>query len=104
MIEIEEIPKVKIKVSEKKCPTPFMCQKCLNICPTGVFMVIANPMKTTTKYVPIDEKEIGSYMLMAPMASKCIGCMKCVDICPNQAIKLKIKYPVEESSEEPSSA
>ncbi len=104
MMEIEEIPKVRIKISEKKCPTPFVCQKCLNRCPTGVFMVIANPMKTGAKFIPIDENEPGSYMLMAPMASKCIGCMKCVDICPKQAIKVKIKYPVEESSEEETAA
>ncbi|NVM04447.1 MAG: 4Fe-4S binding protein [Candidatus Helarchaeota archaeon] len=104
MIEIEELPKVRIKISEKKCPTPFACQKCLNICPAGVFMVVANPMKTVTKFTPIDENEPGSYMLVAPMASKCIGCNKCIDICPNQALKIKYKYPVEESSEEPSAA
>lgn len=93
MLDVEDHVKVKIKIVDNKCPTPFACKKCIDACPAGIFMVAANPMKTSGKFKTIDENRPGDYMLLAPMLSKCIGCNLCVEICPNGAIKVRIKPP-----------
>ncbi len=95
-----DLPKVKIRISNDKCKTPMVCPTpCYNLCPQGVFVIAANPMKVAKKYSPIDENTPGDYMVIAPMVPKCIGCNICVENCPTGA--LKIKYKAKKKEPEP---
>ena len=96
-----ELPKVKIRISNDKCKTPMVCPTaCYNLCPQGVFVVAANPMKVAKKYTPIDENTPGDYMVIAPMIPKCIGCNICIENCPTGALKIKYKPKKKESESE----
>ncbi len=95
------LPKVKIRISTDKCKTPMACPTpCFRLCPQGVFIVAPNPIKVAKKWTPIDNKNPGDYMVIAPMIPKCIGCMICVENCPSGAIKIKFKPPKPESEGE----
>lgn len=87
--------KVRIAVDFQKCTKPFVCKKCMNVCPGQVFLVTPNPMMIR-KYQPIDENQPGSYLLLAPMILKCVGCVECVKVCPNDALKVMIEQPKQE--------
>ena len=82
--------KPKISIKSQKCPTPFACKMCLQICPGGVFIVTPNPMKIK-KYKPLDENEPKTYFLAPAVIGGCTGCMECVKICPNDAIKVEVQ-------------
>ena len=84
--------KVRITVDYQKCTKPFACKKCMDICPGNVFLVYQNPMMVR-KYQFVDENQPGSYVLLAPMIGKCVGCMECTKVCPNDALKVVIEEP-----------
>ncbi|NVM54247.1 MAG: 4Fe-4S dicluster domain-containing protein [Candidatus Helarchaeota archaeon] len=97
------LPKVKIRIANDKCKTPMVCPSpCYKLCPQGVFIVAANPMKVAKKWTPVSNETPGDYMLVAPMIPKCVGCMICVEKCPMGALKIKIKPPKEEPEPEKS--
>ena len=62
----------------------------MDVCPGQVFLVTPNPMMIR-KYQPVDENQPGSYLLFAPMLFKCVGCMECVKVCPNEALQVMIE-------------
>ncbi|MEM3526330.1 MAG: ferredoxin family protein [Candidatus Jordarchaeaceae archaeon] len=82
--------RVRIDIDYQKCTRPFVCKKCIDICPGKVFLVTPNPMMIR-KYQPVDENQPGSYLLFAPMTLKCVGCMECEKICPSSALKVMIE-------------
>ena len=76
---------IKIEINHSKCPTPFDCKKCLQICPQAIFLCHA---VKTQKYRETDPKEPGAYLHFPYYVDKCTGCGDCVKVCPNDAIKL----------------
>ena len=82
--------KTKISIKSSKCPTPFACKKCMEVCPGGVFIVTPNPIKVK-KYKPLDENEPKTYFLAPAIIGACIGCMDCIEVCPNDAIKVDVQ-------------
>ena len=78
----------KIEVDAAKCTTPLACRKCLEVCPQAIFHV------ETMKYERLretDPKEPGSYGLDARWRYACTLCNACIDVCPVDAITIKIE-------------
>ncbi len=75
----------KIEIDQAKCTVPFLCKKCLHICPQAVFDV--TPVKMV-RLAETDPGEDGSYKLIALYRDKCTACNECVEVCPVGAIAL----------------
>lgn len=82
----------KITVSYERCTVPFDCKKCLRICPTAVFSVFCVKQ---VRGLETNKKEPGSYKVMAQYRDRCTGCMRCVEICPVDALTVKMPEPEE---------
>lgn len=80
-----------ITIDHEKCTVPFLCKKCLQICPELVFHVERVLVKEE-RLKEMDPRVDGTYELSAPRRDKCISCDKCVEVCPVAA--LKIEMPV----------
>jgi len=80
--------RLKIKIDSKKCINPQDCNKCLNICPTGVFF-----LSPQGKFSPKPEFQRAieklNYKLIAPFTEVCNLCMECVAVCPAKAITIR---------------
>jgi len=87
----KKFPEVTIDL--EKCTVPFLCKKCLQVCPTGVLHVV-RVMAKEEKLREMDPRVPGNYELFAARRHKCISCNLCVEVCPIDAIK--IETPVEE--------
>jgi len=74
--------KVKIKIDYTKCIQPKECRKCVNLCPGGVFMLY---------FTDKDFYNPKHYIVDAVLSQLCSYCGKCVEICPENAISLKVK-------------
>ena len=75
----------KIEIDHSRCTVPFLCKKCLLICPQVVFSVNAvkvERLKETDPRVP------GSYQISTGPRFKCTGCNECIDVCPVDAITI----------------
>ena len=87
----------RIQWDGEKCLTPLICKICLEICPEEVlrlgFITIA-----VARGVEYSIDEPGRYTLEAEWIDRCIGCMKCVDACPENA--LDIQFPEIETKAE----
>ncbi|MDP2953345.1 MAG: 4Fe-4S dicluster domain-containing protein [Chloroflexota bacterium] len=90
-LELHNLKKApRIVFDTAKCPTPFACRKCLDVCPSMVFAV------RPTRYVRLkeqDPKEPGAYRLEALHRFSCTGCNDCIKVCPVNAIT--ITFPEE---------
>jgi NADH-quinone oxidoreductase subunit I len=80
-----------ININRERCTTPFDCKRCLRVCPPAVFVVFATKM---IKGVELDKKEPGNYAVSAMYRDKCTACMKCVDVCPVNAITMSMPEEV----------
>ena len=80
-----------ISINRERCTTPFDCKRCLRVCPPAVFVVIAPKM---LKGVELDKKEPGNYAVLPMYRDKCTACMKCVDVCPVDAITVSMPAEV----------
>ena len=78
----------KISVDLEKCTVPFLCKKCLQICPNAVFHV-TRVMSKEERLKEMDPRIDGNYVLVASRRDKCILCNKCIEICPVDAIKIE---------------
>ena len=76
-----------INIDRERCTTPFDCKRCLRVCPPAVFVVFATKM---IKGVELDKKEQGNYAVLPLYRDKCTACMKCVDVCPVEAITMSM--------------
>ena len=87
MIMTRKFPK--ISIDHKKCTVPFLCKKCLQICPTAVFKV-ERVMAREERLKEMDPRVDGNYEIEAPRRDKCIVCNKCLEVCPVDAIKIEM--------------
>ena len=78
----------KISVDLQKCTVPFLCKKCLQICPNAVFHV-TRVMSKEERLKEMDPRIDGNYVLVASRRDKCILCDKCIEVCPVDAIKIE---------------
>ncbi len=81
-----DVPKFpSITIDSQKCTVPFYCKKCLETCPTSVFMVAAIKVERGRETNP---QEPGSFGIGAPFRDKCTGCNDCIEVCPEDAISI----------------
>ncbi len=78
----------KISVDHEKCTVPFLCKKCLQICPMAVFHV-TRVMEKEKRLEEMDPRIDGNYILHAPRRDKCTVCNLCIEVCPVDAIKIE---------------
>ena len=79
----------KIAIDPEKCTVPFLCKKCLQVCPTAVFHV-ERVMAKEKRLEEMDPRIDGNYELSARRRDKCIVCNKCIEVCPVDAIKIEV--------------
>ena len=79
----------KITVDREKCTVPFLCKKCLQICPTIVFEV-NRVMAREERLREMDPRVDGNYVLSVIRRDKCTVCNKCIKVCPVDAIKIEV--------------
>ena len=79
----------KITIDLEKCTVPFLCKKCLKVCPEGVFHVM-RVMEKEKRLEEMDPRIDGNYVLSTTRRDKCTGCNLCIDVCPVDAIKVEI--------------
>ena len=79
----------KITIDLEKCTVPFLCKKCLQVCPECVFHV-GRVMSKEKRLEEMDPRIEGNYVLFAPRRDKCTGCNLCIDVCPVDAIKVEV--------------
>ena len=87
MVMTRKFPK--IIIDHGKCTVPFLCKKCLQICPTAVFKV-ERVMAREERLKEMDPRIDGNYELEAQRRDKCIVCNKCIEVCPADAIKIEM--------------
>lgn len=87
MITARKFPKITVDL--EKCTVPFLCKKCLQICPTAVFHV-TRVMAKEERLKEMDPRIDGNYVLFAPRKDKCTMCNKCIEVCPVDAIKIEV--------------
>jgi len=75
----------RIEIDHSRCTIPFLCKKCLLVCPQVVFVV--NPVKVE-RLRETDPREPGSYQVGTGPRFKCTGCNECTDVCPVGAITI----------------
>lgn len=74
-----------IEIDRTKCTTPFACKVCLEACPQSVFRVTPTYEKRGME-TPKDEP--GAWELYAMYRDQCTLCGICVDVCPEEALKI----------------
>jgi ferredoxin len=79
----------KITIDLEKCTVPFLCKRCLQACPMGVFHV-ARVMSKEERLKEMDPRVDGNYVLFANRRDKCTACNICLDVCPVDAIKIEV--------------
>jgi len=85
----------KIKVDLEKCTVPFLCKRCLQACPMGVFHV-TRVMSKEERLKEMDPRVDGNYIIYATRRDKCTACNICIDVCPVDAINIEV--PKQESA------
>ena len=78
----------KITIDPEKCTIPFLCKKCLLVCPTAVLGVM-DVKARVERLKELDPRIDGNYRLSAHRPDKCIVCNKCIEVCPVDAIKIE---------------
>jgi ferredoxin len=79
----------KITIDLEKCTVPFLCKRCLQACPMGVFHV-TRVMSKEERLKEMDPRVDGNYVIFATRRDKCTGCNICLDVCPVDAITIEI--------------
>lgn len=73
---------MKIKIEKNKCKNPDKCMKCVKTCPANIFVL--KPMRTKKRRDYAKKWEI-----KALFKDMCNGCMECIEICPEQCIRVE---------------
>ena len=79
----------KIIIDHEKCEVPFLCKKCLQVCPEVVFFV-ERVIQKEQKLREMDPRIPGNYMIEVRRRDKCTVCNKCIEVCPVDAIKIEM--------------
>ncbi len=79
----------KITIDLEKCTVPFLCKKCLEICPEAILHV-TRVMAKEKRLEEMDPRIDGNYALYAPRRDKCTACNLCIEVCPADAIKIEV--------------
>jgi ferredoxin len=77
----------KITIDREKCTVPFLCKKCLQVCPTAVFNVVSVTARQE-RLKELDPRIDGNYQLTILRRDKCRVCNKCIEVCPVDAITI----------------
>ena len=85
MVSLRKFPKISIDL--ERCTVPFLCKKCLQICPTAVFSVRS---VKDERLKEADPRVDGTYVLSASRRDKCTVCNRCLEICPVDALKIEV--------------
>ncbi|MFA4834998.1 MAG: hypothetical protein WC749_02860 [Dehalococcoidia bacterium] len=73
-----------VRIDDSKCTTPFLCKKCVLVCPHKIFLIGA---RTQERYKETDPSVPNSFILRAIYRDQCMGCKHiCQSVCPNSAI------------------
>ncbi len=80
---------LKITIDHNRCTVPFLCKKCLQVCPEGVFWV-ERVVGREMRLKEMDPRIPENYKLFAVRYDKCTMCDKCIDVCPVDAIRIEI--------------
>jgi 4Fe-4S ferredoxin len=76
-----------VEVIASKCENK---QECVRVCPTNVFDLV-RPEGIRNMWLRFKLAPFGGQVASAARESSCIGCMLCVDACPEEAIKIQPK-------------
>jgi NAD-dependent dihydropyrimidine dehydrogenase PreA subunit len=87
---------MEIHIDHDKCKLPVNCRKCLQICPQCVFKLHPTHIRRFVEIPPED------WELHISFPDLCSGCMECVNICPERAIKVRVKKKDKPSEQVPS--
>ena len=79
----------KITIDREKCTVPFLCKKCLQVCPTAVFNVLSVTARAE-RLKEMDPRIDGNYQLTILRRDKCMVCNKCLEVCPVDAIEIEV--------------
>ncbi len=85
MVSVRKFPGITIDL--ERCTVPFLCKKCLQICPTAVFSVHGVKEERLKE---MDPRIDGNYVLSAQREDKCTVCNMCLEVCPVDAIKIEM--------------
>ena len=78
-----------ITIDQEKCTVPFLCKKCLQICPE-VVLSVGRVMSKEKRLEEMDPRIDGNYVLRAVRSEKCTVCNRCIEVCPVDAIKIEL--------------
>ena len=67
----------RITIDQGKCTVPFLCKKCLQICPTAVFHQRRNVAREK-RLEELDPRIDGNYVLSVHRRDQCITCNRCI--------------------------
>ncbi len=79
----------KITIDRTKCTVPFLCKKCLLICPMMVFDV-DRVLEKEKRLEEVDPRIDGNYVLCAARYDKCSACNLCIEVCPVGALQVDV--------------
>ena len=82
-----------IEIEQDKCISPLKCGECLRVCPAVVLLSVP---KFNEKF---RECSYDDFTVVVHNRPACIACMKCVEICPVDCIK--VEFEEEAGSSEP---
>ncbi len=77
------MPLATILVDDEKCDDPFSCRRCLLICPSSALGL--GTSVGPEKYKEIDPHH---FVVRGVRFQFCTGCLKCVEVCPTDAIEI----------------
>lgn len=83
---------MQITIDSNRCQVPIECRKCAIICPQAVFRFM--PAKVE-RFKPTEAKD---WVLYVGFRAACVGCMDCVKVCPEKAIRVKVVTKVGKGS------
>ncbi len=79
----------KITIDLEKCTVPFLCKKCLQICPVRVYAT--RPIEKRDFSIPPKERvDPTKWVILPTWADWCNGCGACVEECPKDAITIQL--------------
>lgn len=79
----------RITIDHDKCTVPFLCKKCLQVCP-GIVFSVSHVESRQERLKELDPRVDGNYVLAATRRDRCTVCNKCIEVCPVDAIKIEV--------------